>query len=321
MSLLFILLIFSPFMGALGLVILGKIFDINLLLEMPPLKSVQWSVLISTCIWSNGGFDYVGALAGEVKGGQRTFMIGLLCAFPLVFVNYMIPIVICYMPNPDFALWQPGYFTVVAYKMNVWLGRWMAFGSAVSNFGQFSAGLAPTARIVWAMARGSDGSPRFLPKFLAWSWVRHTGTVRPVAAIIFCGLACVFISLLPFQFLVNLFLVLRLTNLFSEYAALIYQRYKLPDHPRPWRVPGGALGPWLLVIPSIFIATLAMVTNSAIVLIVGGSATAVIFILGGIYGVYIYYFMNEDDRSKYLTARNETAAKEDVTKEANRSVN
>jgi len=46
------------------------------------------------------------------------------------------------------------------------LGRWMAFASVVSIFGQFSAGLAPTARVIWAMANGTDGSPQYLFEFI-----------------------------------------------------------------------------------------------------------------------------------------------------------
>ena len=92
---------------------------------------------------------------------------------------------------------------VIAYKMNVWLGRWMAFASAVSIFGQFSAGLAPTARVIWAMANGTDGSPQYLPRFIGWSWQRHTGTIRPLGAIIFCGVVTAAMSALPFVFLIQ----------------------------------------------------------------------------------------------------------------------
>lgn len=44
----------------------------------------------------------------------------MLGAFPLVLVNYLIPVIICYIPLPYWQYWVPGYFVTVAYKMNVW---------------------------------------------------------------------------------------------------------------------------------------------------------------------------------------------------------
>jgi amino acid transporter len=78
-----------------------------------------------------------------------------------------------------------------------------------SNFGQYNAAMAPLARVIWAMAKGKTGGKKYLPSLLALSHRRHTGTIRPVGAVVFTGLVSLIISGLPFNVLVQIFLVVR----------------------------------------------------------------------------------------------------------------
>lgn len=80
--------------------------------------------------------------------------------------------------------------------------------------------------------------------------------------------------------------MIRLTNLFSEYAALIYLRHSDPDRSRPWKIPGGLIGVYALVLPSFAVAGLALYTADKEVLITGGGATALIVVVGIAYGLY-----------------------------------
>lgn len=91
--------------------------------------------------------------------------------------------------------------------------------------------------------------------------------------------------------LLQLYLVIRLTNLFSEYAALIYLRHSDPDRSRPWKIPGGLVGVYALVLPSVAVAGLALYTADREVLITGGAATGAIVIVGVCYGLYRRYCM------------------------------
>jgi hypothetical protein len=43
---------------------------------------------------------------------------------------------------------------------------------------------------------------------------------------------------------------MRVVNLLLEYAALIRLKYTEPDTPRPFVVPGGLWGAWLIVLPT-----------------------------------------------------------------------
>jgi len=67
------------------------------------------------------------------------------------------------------------------------------------------------------------------------------------------GLLELGLSVLSFNFLSQLFLVVRSANVLCEYATLIRLKFSDPDKPRPFKIPGGKIGSILLVLPTISI--------------------------------------------------------------------
>jgi len=63
------------------------------LIKIPPYDQIHWGVLISTTVWCLGGYDFAGSVAGEIKGGKKAFIIGILATFQLNLINYLYPIV------------------------------------------------------------------------------------------------------------------------------------------------------------------------------------------------------------------------------------
>jgi len=280
LSVLFIIFILSPFLAEGILFFTGgyyKTFDAHQYLYVPRLWKINWGLLLSTAIWSYGGFDSMGSLAGEVKGGRPTFIKGIFGSMPLIMINYYFPILIGYGISSDYTQWIDGYFTQIPYLINNWLGPWMVAASALSNFGQYNAAMAPLARVVWAMAKDHHGLQK-LPTFLSWSWRRHTGTVRPVAAIIFTGIMTGVFVAIPFDLLVQMFLILRIVNLFCEYTALIKLRYSEPETPRPFVVPGGLVGAYLLGVPTLILSVVSLVYAPRVVWIFGLSVNSAILV-------------------------------------------
>ena len=49
-----------------------------------------------------------------------TYFFGFLGGFPLILVNYLIPIIIFYIPLPHYEGWMNNYFVEISYKINVW---------------------------------------------------------------------------------------------------------------------------------------------------------------------------------------------------------
>lgn len=118
-----LLLVFSPFIAGLGLDILERASEaknVASLLQVPAWSAIDWSLFISTTVWANDRIDSIGGLAGEVKGGARTFLLGVIGAFPLILVNYLVPVAIFYLPLPISSLWTSKYFVTIAYKFNTW---------------------------------------------------------------------------------------------------------------------------------------------------------------------------------------------------------
>jgi len=118
---------------------------------------------------------------------------------------------------------------------------------------------------MWAMGKGRKdavGLHRYLPYFVSWSWVRGgSTTVRPLFSIIANSVLTLIVSALPFNFVVKLYFLVRVVNLVFEYAALVWLKYKEPQRPRPFSVPGGTLGALALCMPTLAIALLAVITS------------------------------------------------------------
>jgi len=281
LSIFFLIFVISPFIAEFIMVGLKHEVKAHELAYIPPMDEINWGVFLSTVIWSYGGFDSIGSLAGEVKGGRGTFMKGIFGSIPLIFLNYFFPIWFGYCIDPHWTDWQSGYFTKVAYQLTKWLGIWMVAASAVSNFGQFNAAMATQSRVIWAMAQ-SEGTSQKLPSFLSWSWQRHTGTIRPIAAVLFCGTMCAALTTIPFNILVQIFLVIRVFNLLCEYAALIRLRYTRRDDPRPFEVPGGLVGVWLMGVPTLVLSIFTIVKAQWEVWVAGAATHVGILLLYGL---------------------------------------
>jgi hypothetical protein len=61
------------------------------------------------------------------------------------------------------------------------------------------------------------------------------------------------------NYLMELYLIIRVVNLLTEYAAFIWLKHKEPDRPRPFEAPFGIVGAVLMVIPTLIISTIAIV--------------------------------------------------------------
>jgi len=82
------------------------------MLFIPSEKDINWSVLISTVVWNLEGYDSLGSVAGEVKGGKKVFIAGILATFHSISLNYF----------------------------PYWLGISMAISSILANFGGMATG-------------------------------------------------------------------------------------------------------------------------------------------------------------------------------------
>lgn len=188
---------------------------------VPNFGSIDWPVYISTIIWCIGGFDYVGALCGEVKGGPKIFFRGILLSLPFSIATYALPVMLCVvvMPPSTPGGWGPGAYTTVAQHVSAWLGYVMIAASCVGMYGQVIAGVSFVARQVWATAFS------FTPSWVGYS---HKNGA-PLVGIIISSVIVFGLAGMPFETLGQVFLMQRVVALLFEYAALIRLRVLEPD--------------------------------------------------------------------------------------------
>jgi amino acid transporter len=287
LSWVFLVIIFLPFILQMFMTYYYRVpIHFKELVYIPPADQVQWGVLVSTSVWALGGFDAVGAVAGEVKD-KKTFLIGVIGAFPLNLTNYLLPIFAGFIIDDHMDHWTTGYFTSIAknYFPGKWLGIFMIVASAISNFCQLASQMASLSWTMWAMGKGRKDAislHRYLPYFVSWGWKSKSGTLRPIMAIVLNSVLSVVVSILPFGYVVQVYLIVRVVNLLAEYGALVKLKFQQPDRPRPFEVPGGKIGTILLTLPTIIIAVGSIVAGGDWAPVWTGGAT-----VGGIALLYL----------------------------------
>jgi amino acid transporter len=300
LSTVLLILIFMPFVAQMYAIAYYKPpVHFDKLAWVPDFDSINWGTFISTVVWSFGGFDSVGSVAGDVAGGKRTFLLGVMGSFPLALINYFWPIMLDFILDPNIENWHEGYFTQITFKVfpSPWIGIWLTIASAISNFAQCSSGLAPVAWTIWAMARGEETNVEYLPPFLGIEWQRsEDGPILPVAAIFFVGISILAISAIPYELILQTYLLFRIVNLLFEYGSLIWLKIKEPDTPRPWEIPFGLPGAILVVTPTVCIAGLSLAVAAPEARLIGGGCLGVIFVIACIKELVRYIIRKRQER-------------------------
>jgi len=192
--------------------------------------------------WAYDGWNKLTYIAGEIKEPQRNIPRGLVLGMVLVTAIYLVMNLAYAFVLPIDQMAQSKLVAAdVAERCFAGGGRWIAAAVMLSTFGTANSIILASARVYFSMAR-RNVFPRFLgaahPRF-------HT----PSASLVVQGL---WSALLLFS---GTFDTLTDTLIFVSwifYAAGAYGvfvlRRKEPDAPRPYRVPGYPLVPWLFIV-------------------------------------------------------------------------
>jgi amino acid transporter len=141
---------------------------------------------------------------------------------------------------------------VAASIGGAWLGHAVAAGAVVSTAGLFMALLLTNSRIPYVLAR--DGA---FPRAFA---IVHPRYGTPWAAVLTSAAIYSACAVFSFKELIVLNVWLYSLTLLVELAAFLALRARVPELPRPWRVPGGWPGAIAVTaLPSLFAAA-AMAT-------------------------------------------------------------
>jgi len=260
-SLILFVIVWSPFVAIFILDIIDGRTPWKSLLDTPALGNVNWGLFISNLVWNFGGFDFIGGVAAETEG-KHTYVNGLLLSFPVVFFNYFAPTIFCYFAHPRFSDWKSGYFTFIAKELYPWLGYWMIGAAVISSFASCLNGLAPLSRTVADFAEPLHPHIYLFPSFLSISWKNAAEIVTPWVSIVCCGVIIGCFGLLPFNFLVQYYTIIRVVNVLLEYAALVRLKWSEPNAKRPFKIPGGIVFAILISIPTCVISVFTVIEAS-----------------------------------------------------------
>lgn len=202
-------------------------------------------------MWNYLGWDTLSTVTEEVDQPQRTFPKALLIAIPLVTLVYLLPTIVGLRFVPNYQDWGEGTWPSIASAVaGPWLGYWVNVVALLSPIALFVTAVLGASRIPFVLAED-----RFFPKQLL---AIHPRFGTPYASILFCSaIYLVLTAYFTFTTLVELNVTLYCASLVPELLALLYLRYREPDLPRPYKIPGGMVAVWAVVLLPIIVSLVA----------------------------------------------------------------
>jgi amino acid transporter len=207
-------------------------------------------------LWLYGGYEKLTPNAEEVENPSRAFPIALAIAMPMVVGSYLIPTFAGLVACDGWRDWGEAHFTVLAGQIGgVPLAAAMSIGGLLSNTCILMVTILGQSRLPMVMAQD-----RLFPRLFGRVSPKF-GT--PVVSLLAGSLALSVLALLPFAALAGLFSLVQVLAYVLICAALLRLRRHVPgDLPgsglvpaggggaqRPFRVPLGAFGLLLLMLP------------------------------------------------------------------------
>jgi APA family basic amino acid/polyamine antiporter len=195
--------------------------------------------------WAYDGWNKITYVAGEVKQPQRNIPLGLLWGMLGVTVIYVVVnVAYAYVLPVDAMAKSKLVAADVAERIFAGGGRWVAAAVMISTFGTVNAIILATARVYYSMAR--DGAfPKIMgglhPRFHTPGgslWVQGVWSIL----LLFSG---------TFDTLTDtLIFVSWIFYAAGAYGVFVLRRRE-PDAPRPYRVPGYPVVPWVFILFSL----------------------------------------------------------------------
>jgi amino acid transporter len=205
-------------------------------------------------MWNYMGWDNASTIATEVEKPQRTYPRAMLVAVCIVALSYVLPFAAMWMTGLTPTAWETGSWADIAGLLGGPLLRaGVVLGGVISAFGMFNALVMSYSRLPLAMAQ--DG---MLPGIFGKLQKKSRA---PWVAIIALAIGWAMCLGLGFARLVTLDILLYGFSLLLEFVALAVLRFREPDLPRPFRVPGGMFGAIAIGIPPMLLLGFSIIRS------------------------------------------------------------
>lgn len=245
-------------------------------------KPVNWPLLLTTLLWNFTGFDRFGTFAGEVKDPKKTYATGSIAVVFLTTISYIIPVAVGISIIPDSSEWEDGTFVEIGFRLYKWLGVFLGIAALLSTLGNYNGSVMTASRALWAMGKersfsaaqeAVDSIPSkpdshldliksgcgltqreeqdftIIHPIFGYTYEKYN---TPLVAIVFYSFTTSILMFFKFEVLVEVTTFCQCVGLIFEFAAYIKLKYAEPDAERPYEVPGGMIGAWVITISPLF---------------------------------------------------------------------
>jgi amino acid transporter len=220
---------------------------------------------LAIMMWNYSGWDAPTTTLGETREPGPSFRRAVWIALPLITLAYVLPVLTGLGAAGGWKDWDTGHWPVVAQAIGgSWLAHLMTIGAVVATAGLFLSLLLTNSRLPYVLAVAGQ-----MPATLARL---HPLSGAPWAAVVLSSVCYSVFAFWSFKELIVLNIWLYSLTLLLELGAFVALRYSQPHLPRPWRVGGGAVGMWLVVLLPSLCCLVAMATAGWVNTAVGVAA-------------------------------------------------
>jgi amino acid transporter len=178
----------------------------------------------------------------------------MLVAVGIVALSYTLPFAAMWMTGLKSTAWETGSWADIAGLVGGPLLRvGVVLGGMISAFGMFNALVMSYSRLPLAMAQ--DG---MLPSVFGKLQKKSRAPWVAIIVLAVCWAMCLGLG---FERLVTIDILLYGASLLLEFIALAVLRFREPELPRPFRVPGGLFGAIAIGIPPILLLGFSVIRS------------------------------------------------------------
>lgn len=251
----------SVFLGIVVLVPFVVLFAVLLMhhspggaIPTPSLRGLGFSPIamgLYTVMWNFIGWDNATTYAGEVRRPARSYFLSISVAFVLIAGVYILAALAVHRSGVSAETLDNGKWPVLGTLTGGrWLGALLAAGGMASTLGLYSAVLLSVSRVPQVMAADS-----LLP---SWLCRLHSRYRTPYLSIIASSLVVSILVLWTFEDLVVMDIVLYGAGLSLEFVTLFVLRIRQPLAHRPFRIPLGNTGLFLMLLLPVGVYVIAL---------------------------------------------------------------
>ncbi|MBE0544681.1 MAG: amino acid permease [Verrucomicrobia bacterium] len=195
--------------------------------------------------WAYDGWNKITYIAGEVKNPMRNIPFGLFWGMLIVTIVYVaMNLAYAYVLPIDEMAQSKLVAADVAERIHPNGGRWIAAAVMISTFGATNAIILASARVYFHMAR-VNVFPSFLGRV-------HPRCHTPAASLVVQGVwSVVLLFSGTFDTLTDTLIFVSWIFYAAGAYGLFVLRKKMPEAPRPYKVPGYPIVPWVFVVFSV----------------------------------------------------------------------